>query len=77
MIYCADPNSEGRAMRGEDQPRTAVFSVLSMEGRIPADHPLRTIQALVNPILVALAGADARLEPGKRADVSHGAAGSR
>ena len=41
-------------MRGSDQPQTALFSYLSVEGRIPADHPLRTIQALVNPILAEL-----------------------
>ena len=41
-------------MRGSDLPQTALFSYLSVEDRIPADHPLRTIQALVNPILVAL-----------------------
>jgi transposase len=41
-------------MRGEDQPQTALFSYVSIEDRIPADHPLRTIQTLVNPILAAL-----------------------
>ncbi len=41
-------------MRGDDQPQTTLFSVISIEDRIPADHPLRTIQALVNPILTAL-----------------------
>ena len=41
-------------MRGDDQPQTALFSYVSIEDRIPADHPLRTIQALVNPILAAL-----------------------
>ncbi|MBA3559363.1 MAG: transposase [Gemmatimonadaceae bacterium] len=35
-------------------PQTALFSHLSVEDRIPADHPLRTIQGLVNPILAAL-----------------------
>ena len=29
-------------MRGADQPQTVLFSFLSMEDRIPADHPLRT-----------------------------------
>jgi transposase len=38
-------------MRGPDHPQTALFSFLSVEDRIPADHPLRAIQALVNPIL--------------------------
>ena len=41
-------------MRGDDQPQTALFSYVSIEDRIPADHPLRTIQALVNPVLTAL-----------------------
>ncbi len=28
-----------------------MFSYISIEDRIPADHPMRAIQALVNPIL--------------------------
>ncbi len=41
-------------MRGSDVPQTTMFSYLSIEDRIPADHPLRAIQTLVHPILVAL-----------------------
>jgi transposase len=41
-------------MRGTDQQQTVLFSFLSVEDRIPADHPLRAIQALVNPVLAAL-----------------------
>ncbi len=41
-------------MRGPDHPQTALFSYLSIEDRIPPDHPLRAIQALVNPVLSAL-----------------------
>lgn len=41
-------------MRGADLPQSALFSYLSVEDRIPADHPLRTMQALVNPVLAAL-----------------------
>jgi transposase len=41
-------------MRGPDHPQTALFSYVSIEDRIPADHPLRAIQALVNPILAEL-----------------------
>lgn len=41
-------------MRGSDLPQTTLFSYVSVEDRIPVDHPLRAIQALVNPILVAL-----------------------
>jgi len=41
-------------MRGPDHPQTAMFSYVSIEDRIPVDHPLRAIQALVNPVLTAL-----------------------
>jgi transposase len=41
-------------MRGSDEPQTALFSYLSIEDRIPQDHPLRAMQALVNPILAEL-----------------------
>lgn len=43
-----------RPMRGPDHPQTALFSYLSIDDRIPPDHPLRTIQALINPILAEL-----------------------
>ena len=41
-------------MRGADEPQTTLFSYVSVEDRIPLDHPLRTIHALVNSILTAL-----------------------
>lgn len=41
-------------MRGSDHPQTAMFSVVSIEDRIPADHPLRAMLALVNPVIAAL-----------------------
>ena len=41
-------------MRGPDHPQTLMFSYRSIEDRIPADHPLRAMQALVNPILADL-----------------------
>ena len=41
-------------MRGADQPQTAMFSYLAVEDRIPADHPLRAMSALIQPILTAL-----------------------
>jgi len=41
-------------MRGPDHPQTLLFSIRSVEDRIPADHPLRAMQALVNPILAEL-----------------------
>jgi transposase len=41
-------------MRGPDHPQTLLFSIRSVDDRIPADHPLRAMQALVNPILAEL-----------------------
>ena len=50
-------------MRGTDGGQGQLFSYVSLEHRIPADHPLRTMQALVEPILAdlspRLAGLDA------------------
>ena len=39
--------------RGADGPQATLFSSLTVEDRIPADHPLRMILAPVNPILTA------------------------
>ena len=52
--YRGASSSGARAIRGADQQQTVLFSFRSVEERIPAEHPLRTIQALVNPILAAL-----------------------
>ncbi len=41
-------------MRGPEQAQTALFSYLSVEDRIPHDHPLRALRKLVDPILTAL-----------------------
>src|SRR5712692_1988291 len=41
-------------MRGPEQPQSALFSYLSVEDRIPPDHPLRAMRKLVDPILSAL-----------------------
>lgn len=41
-------------MRGPEQPESALFSYLSVEDRIPPDHPLRALRQLVDPILSAL-----------------------
>src|SRR3954468_19050067 len=50
----ARPQQRVRLMRGPDHPQTTMFSYRSIDDRIPADHPLRAIQALVNPILAEL-----------------------
>jgi transposase len=41
-------------MRGEDTQQSAMFSYLSPEQRVPADHPLRPIRALVDSVLARL-----------------------
>ena len=38
-------------MRGDDQQPEPIFSYVSAEERIPKDHPLRAIRALVDEIL--------------------------
>jgi transposase len=39
------------AMRGDDRQAAAMFSYVSAEERIPQDHPLRAIRALVDDVL--------------------------
>ena len=41
-------------MRGEDQQQTEVFSYINIEDRIPRDHPLRRIRAMVEVALKEL-----------------------
>ncbi len=41
-------------MRGPDERQQILFSYRSVEERIPADHPLRTMRKLVDPLLVEL-----------------------
>ena len=41
-------------MRGPDERQAILFSYRSIEDRIPADHPLRTLRRLVDPVLAAL-----------------------
>src|SRR5437899_6125785 len=38
-------------MRGEDNKQEAMFSYVSPEKRVPTDHPLRPIRAMVDSIL--------------------------
>ena len=41
-------------MRGSDERTASLFSYVSLEDRIPARHPLRSILAIVNDALAAL-----------------------
>lgn len=38
-------------MRGTDEPQGAMFSYVSLEARVPADHPLRSIRAMTDRAL--------------------------
>ncbi|MEO8032122.1 MAG: transposase, partial [Gemmatimonadota bacterium] len=38
-------------MRGADLPQDALFSYVSCEARVPADHPLRVLRGLVDGAL--------------------------
>jgi transposase len=38
-------------MRGDDRVQSAMFSYISPEARVPGDHPLRAIRALVDEVL--------------------------
>jgi hypothetical protein len=35
-------------MRGEDQRQGEMFSYVSLEQRVPSNHPLRQLQPMVN-----------------------------
>ncbi len=41
-------------MRGEDAQTASLFSYVSCEARVPADHPLRAIRAIVDEALEVL-----------------------
>ena len=41
-------------MRGSEREQMALFSVVSLEARIPADHPLRAMRPVVDRALAAL-----------------------
>ncbi len=41
-------------MRGNDQQNTTMFSYISPEERVPADHPLRPIRSMVDKALKAM-----------------------
>jgi transposase len=48
-------------MRGEDSKQEAMFSYVSPEKRVPAEHPLRPIRAMVDTVLAEMSPRLARL----------------
>jgi transposase len=41
-------------MRGEDQGQQGIFSYVSLEQRVPAEHPLRAVRKVVDEIFRAM-----------------------
>jgi transposase len=48
-------------MRGEDSKQEAMFSYISPEKRVPAEHPLRPIRAMVDTVLAEMSPRFAKL----------------
>ncbi len=48
-------------MRGEDSKQEAMFSYISAEKRVPAEHPLRPVRALVDTVLAEMSPRFAKL----------------
>jgi len=44
-------------MRDHVDPRNGLFSYVSVEERIPADHPLRRVEAQADAVLVSMSTA--------------------
>ena len=54
-------HTEEARMRGDDRQQAGMLSYMSPEQRVPADHPLRPIRAMVDAALAALSPAFAQL----------------
>jgi transposase len=52
--YHASHPSERSGMRGDDRRDDHLFSYVSLEQRVPADHPLRTMRQLTDAALARL-----------------------
>jgi transposase len=52
---------EEARMRGDDRQQVGMWSYISPEQRVPADHPLRPVRAMVDTILAELSPAFAQL----------------
>ena len=48
-------------MRGEDSKQEAMFSYLSPDQGVPADHPLRAVRKMVDTVLAEMSPRFARL----------------
>jgi transposase len=50
-VVCWRDFGQRRAIRGDERVPGVVFATVVLEDRVPADHPLRAIRRLVDPIL--------------------------
>ena len=41
-------------IRGRQDPQVTMLAFIDLENRVPPDHPLRTIKALIDQALVTL-----------------------
>jgi transposase len=48
-------------MRGKDTKQSVMFSYVSLEQRVPADHPLRPIRTMVDAALKGLSRSFGRI----------------
>ena len=48
-------------MRGSDPKQPVIFSYVSLEDRVPKDHPLRSIRSIVDRVLEDLSGDFSRM----------------
>jgi len=61
-------------MRGDDDQQDGMFSYISPEKRVPADHPLRPIRKMVDEILKEMSPKFAKLWTGWRGRLPRGKA---
>src|SRR5688500_12093988 len=54
-IVCHSLHHQECVMRGAESGQQVLFSYVAMDARIPSDHPLRAMKALLEPVLAELA----------------------
>src|SRR6476619_7500619 len=54
-IVCHSLHHQECAMRGAESGQQVLFSYVAIDARIPADHPLRAMKTLLEPVLADLA----------------------
>ncbi len=65
---------EGARIRGSDARSGSLFSYVDLDERVPAKHPLRTIKAIVDDVLVSLDAEFERLYEGHGSPVDRAGA---